>query len=340
MRNIFPVISLFILLTHTSCFKEDERIPPHDPGDVETVSIALTNDYRFQAYFDLGSGQVVSTNLKKDWDLAFECGIDGWHIRLNTSNFMLASATGQSGFENVTDTTGSSWRFDVSSGNPDSTAIGDWVIFSATDSVKSYPEEVYLIDRGYDELGNLRGLRKAVFLAVDENRYQFRYANLDGSDENTFTIIKDHSVNQVFFSFDDGGGQLILEPAKYDWDLLFTQYTTLLFTNAGEPYPYLVTGALINPFTVAVHKDTLLDFSDIDVDIAVNLEYSAVTDKIGYDWKDIVGDVSSGNVSYVIMPGVSYIIRDWQGYYFKMRFTSFYSNSGEKGYPTFEFQRL
>jgi hypothetical protein len=232
------------------------------------------------------------------------------------------------------------WKYDVSSGNRDSTAIGNWVDFLPPDSAKSYSHEVYVIDRGYDELGNLRGLRKIVFQELVDSTYSFRYSNLDGTAENTFSIAKDPTVNYTFFSFDEGGKQLSLEPPRYDWDLLFTQYTTLLFTDEGDPYPYLVTGVLSNPMAIQIAKDTLYDFSSIDLDVAGNLFYSEAQDEIGYDWKDIVGDVTTGNVSYVVVEGLNYVVRDSEGYYYKLRFISFYNDSGDKGYPTFEYQRL
>jgi hypothetical protein len=339
--KIFNLITFFISVVFlTACFKEDEKINPHDPGDVKTLAIELTKDYRYQVYYDLGSAEVVSTNLKNQWDLGFECGADGWHVILNTSNFMVAAETGLTDLSLPIDTVGYYWKFDVSSGNPDSTAIGNWVEFSSPDSVKAYSNEVYVIDRGYDEAGNLRGLRKIVFEEVGDSTYRLRYANLDGTDENTFIIKKDPSLNYTFFSFDDGGKQLSLEPPKYNWDLVFTQYTTLLITDEGDPYPYLVTGVLSNPYTIAVAQDTLYEFSSINLEIADNFIYSGQQDEIGYDWKDIVGDVNTGNVSYVIVEGLNYIIRDREGFYYKLRFISFYSDSGDKGYPTFEYQRL
>jgi hypothetical protein len=332
------IISFFFLLT--SCFKEDEKITPHDPGDVETIIIGLTNDYRYQVYFDLGNGEVVSTSLKKEWDLGFETSKDGWHIVLNSSNFMLAAGTGLTDFSIPVDTVGLIWKYDVSSGNTDSLAIGKWVDFLLPDSVKIYTNEVYVIDRGYDEAGNLRGLKKIVFQEFGDSTYSFRFANLDGSNEHSFTVTKDPSVNYSCFSFDEGGKQLYLEPPKNDWDLLFTQYTTLLFTDEGDPYPYLLTGALSNPTGVIIARDTLYDFSAINLDVATSLIYSPALDMIGYNWKDVVGDVSSGNVSYVIIEGLNYVVRDAEGFYYKLRFISFYSGSGEKGYPTFEYQRL
>jgi hypothetical protein len=340
MKIFNPTIIIVFAVLLSSCFKEDEKIAPHDPGNVETVAIEMTHDYRYQVYYEMKSGEVVATNLKTDWDLGFECSKEGWHIILNTSDFMYAAATGLADLNIPADTTGLTWKFDVSTGNIDSTAIGKWVDFLYPDSVKIYSEKVYMINRGYDEAGNLRGMRKIVFRELSDSTYSFRYANLDGTGENAFTIKKDPAVNYTCFSFDDGGKQLDPEPPKYDWDLLFTQYTTLLFTDAGDPYPYLVTGVLTNPAGAQVAKDTMNDFSSINVEIAGRLFYTTKQDEIGYDWKDIVGDVSSGNVSYVIVPGVNYIVRDWQGFYYKLRFISFYNNSGEKGYPTFEYQRL
>ena len=336
--SLIAIFALFILLS--ACFKEDEKVIPHDPGDVETVTIELTNDYKYQVYFDLGSGKVVSTNMKKDWDLGFECSRGGTKIILNSSNFMVAANAGPVDFNSTIDTVGFTWRFDASSGNQDTTAFGDWMSYSMPDSVKIYSNNLYVVDRGYDEAGNLRGLRKIIFQAVTDSSFTFRYSNLDGTNENTFTVIKDPSVNYMCFSFDEGGKQLNLEPPKASWDLLFTQYTTLLYTNEGEPYPYLLTGVLNNQAGVIVAQDTSYNFAEYNVDIAENLEFTTALDEIGYDWKDVVGDVSSGNVSYVIVEGRNYVIKDAEGFYFKLRFISFYNNDGQKGYPTFEFQRL
>jgi hypothetical protein len=339
--RFLKLIFIFTGLTLvTSCFKEDEKITPHDPGNVKTVAIELTSDYRYQVYFDLGSGEVISTNLKNEWDLAFESSEKGWNILLNTSNFMLAAATGITDFNTIIDTTGLKWKFDDSSGNPDSLAIGKWVDFTSPDSVRFYSNEVYVIDRGYDELGNLRGLRKVVFREVNDSNYSIRYADLNGSNEGSFTVTKDPAVNYSRFSFDDGGKQLDPEPPKDSWDLLFTQYTTLLYTDEGDPYPYLLTGVLSNPSLVAVAQDTILDFPAIDLGVAGGLNYSHARDEIGYDWKDVVGDVSSGNVSYVITEGLNFVVRDTEGFLYKLRFISFYNDRGEKGYPTFEYQRL
>ena len=147
---------------------------------------------------------------------------------------------------------------------------------------------------------------------------------------------KDPAVGFLYFSFDNGGMVKNFEPAWNDYDLLFTQYTTLLYTDIGEAYPYLVTGVLLNRFHVAAAVDTVHDFASISFETAQGMTYANALDVIGYDWKryDFENNV------YTMRPWISYLIRDPQGYYFKLRFVGFYNSDGLKGYPTIEFQRL
>jgi len=248
---------------------------------------------------------------------------------------MVAANTGEKDFEAVTDTTGLLWKFDKSDGNPDSTAIGDWVNFQNNDTI--YSDHVYVLDRGYDHLGNLRGLKKIKFSKVDLNSYEFRYADLNGENENEFRIEKIDSVKYVQFSFDENGKQLSFEPPAISWDLFFTQYTTLLFTDEGEPYPYLVTGVLTNNDFVEVAMDSTINFDDIDINFASSLDYSKNKDAIGYDWKVLKGDVNSGNVYYQVVEERNYIIKTRFNLYVKLQFINYYNTEGEKGYPSFRY---
>ena len=134
--------------------------------------------------------------------------------------------------------------------------------------------------------------------------------------------------------------QVEMEPLTDTWDLLFTQYTTLLYTNDGLPYPYLVTGVLSNYGNLQMAVDSSLTYENIDLSFAKTKTYSIAKDFIGYDWKDVQGDVNTGNVYYEIVEGRTYLIRNREGLYFKLRFINFYSDEGEKGYPTFQYDVL
>ena len=339
MKNLLYLIMLAVLLS--SCFKEDEKVVPHDPGGLEDVQVAMGGTYAQQVYFDLASGESVFFNDKDNYDLAFESGPEGWHVLLNTASFMYAAKTGTNIFEAPIDTTGYDWRYDKSNGDLDSTAIGMYIFFDPADSSRVSHKDIYVLDRGYDINANLRGLKKIVFLEVNDSTYLFRYANLDGSDEVMATITKDPLAYFSYWSFENGGQQVYPEPLPDSYDLLFTMYTTLLFTNEGDPYPYLLTGALINRKGVETARDTIIPFNDITYENALLMDFNTDLDNIGWDWKVLEGDVTGGGtLVYNIVEGLHFVIRDTDGYLYKLRFTGFYNNEGVKGYPRFEYQRL
>ncbi|MEZ5083050.1 MAG: hypothetical protein R2750_06340 [Bacteroidales bacterium] len=66
---------------------------------------------------------------------------------------------------------------------------------------------VYIIDRGFDDQGNLRGLKNSV-LEVDEFTYKFRFANLDGSNDITTEIEKLENIHFTYiFHLKTGRGK-------------------------------------------------------------------------------------------------------------------------------------
>jgi len=223
-------------------------------------------------------------------------------------------------------------NFDPSHGNLDSTAIGNWYVLS--EGKPASLENVYVVDRGTDENGNLVGEKKVTFSFQDENTYLVRFANLNGNGEQTIVIPKDTAVNFVCFSFEKGITDI--EPNKNGWDLQFGKYSTLLFTDVGDPYPYLVTGVLLNPYKTAAGMDTIHTFDEVNFEIAEEQEFANQRDIIGYEWKEYDFD----NGMYQVIPEKIYILKNNVGFYYKLRFVDFYNSTGEKGFPAFEFLRL
>ncbi len=328
----FLVTYLILLFALTSCFEEDEMVPPHDPGDLTVGNVELSETYKYQVFYDFETNTGVKQNLISEWDLGFETADSGWHIILNTSKMMLAGNTGKTDFENVKSKGGIEMNFDPSHGNLDSTAIGNWYTFSEDKPVSL--EYVYIIDRGTDENFDLVGEKKVTFNFQDENTFVVRFANMNGSGEQTMVIPKDSTVNFVCFSF--GNGVVDIEPDKNSWDLQFGKYSTLLFTDVGDPYPYVVTGVLLNPFKTLAARDSIHQFDEVGFEIAEMQNLVKQKDIIGYEWKDYDFD----NEIYQVDPEKIYILKNRVGFYYKLRFIDFYNSTGEKGYPTFEFLRL
>lgn len=332
------IIIFLVTITLSSCFKEDEMINPHDPGEVTTVVIPMTRYYSNQVYFDLKSNNIVSTNVRSIFDLNFNCADTSTVIKLNTADFAMAAETMYINLEDVNDTTGLNWNFDSSDGNLDSLAIFNWI--SITNGDTSYSNRIWVINRGVNSQGISLGIKKIQFHKIIGNRYLFSYSNLDNSDKVDAIIKKDNLFAYTQYSFIDADTMQI-EPKSANWDLLFTEYTTLLFTSDGLPYPYLLTGVLQNQGFTHVALDTTMVFDNIVISDTVNFEFSSSLDKIGYEWKKLVGDVNTGNVYYEIRLNYNYIIEDGNSYFYKLRFINFYDPlTGEKGYPTFEYQRL
>lgn len=329
MRTQIQILLLALLLP--SCFQEEEMIPPHEQGDLEIGEVALESNYSRQVYFDLFSNDEIASNVISEWDLSFESASGGWTIRLNSSKFMMAGNSYDTVFNDPLDPAELQMIFDKSDGNPDSTAIGTW--YESTEDTIHSLNHVYLIDRGRDEENKVLGSRKVQF-GIQGGDFVIRYAETDNSQETKVVIPRDLDRDLLYFSF--GSGLKEIAPLSNLWSLHFTKYTTMLVTNDGENYPYLVTGVLLNPNGVLATRDTSHAFMDITREDALELEFTSQADVIGYDWKYYNFDAGV----YTVVPDMNYVIRDRDGFFYKLRFIDFNNDLGEKGYPKFEFVRL
>lgn len=321
MKKLYYCIVIISVLLF-SCKKAELPVPKHDPGDVTTSTVNMDATYKWQVYFDLKTNTVVGQNLKTAWDLGFENGSAGFHVILNTSKFMFAYNTGSTNFNSVVDTTGFALnkKWDSPSGSFDTTAIGDW----------QGQNNVYIIDRGYNETGVHQGFRKIQIQSVDANTYTVRFAQLNGTGDITLVINKNDNYNFSFLSFSTSS-TLLIEPPKDTWDLVFTQYTHIFYSPTE---PYLVTGCLLNHYNTKASVDSVNSFSQIKFENLSNYNLSNHINVIGYDWKTYTGG------TYVTNSNINYLIRDSEDYYYKLHFIDFYNQSGIKGNPKWEFQKL
>jgi hypothetical protein len=322
------VVFIFLLLL-PGCFPEDEKVVPLD---LDLVEIPYSM-YDYQAWFSFEDMSVTAYNTFTEWDLGFESSGTRHNIILNTSRFMYAGNTGSSDFYGITTNICDTMIYDESDGNPDKTAIGSWADFTNPE-LPVYPENVYIIDLGTDNNGDRYGYKKVQFKQFLTDTYTIHFSNLDGTDEHEFQVKTDPGRSYTLFSFRDGGALAPVQPLNSRWDICFTQYSTILFDDFNVATPYLVRGVYLNPAGTQAVSDTINSFSDITLSDAGNYTLSSLQDAIGYKWKDYKND------SYKINPGIFYIIKDQRGVYFKLKFSGFYNESGERGYPSFQISRL
>lgn len=319
MRTPLPALCLSVVL-FSGCLKEELPVPARVTGGVVKGQACIGADYGEQLWYDLGSNAIVGSNSKLDWDLAFECGAEGWRVRLNTSRFMRACPTTLAAISGAMDTTGfgPDWRIDHPAGSPDSTAVRDW----------RTGMHVFAVDLGYNVIGLPMGIRQLRVVSVDAGSYTFEVAKLNGADLQTFTIAKDPVRSYVHFNMLSGQA-VTIAPPRGQYDLVFTQYTHQFY----EPYQsYIVTGA-INGFSGArVARLINSDFGAVTLADTLQHPFTSDEDGVGYDWKDY----DFGTSSYIIHPDHVFIVQDGEGFFYKMHFIDFYNEQGERGCPTFE----
>lgn len=146
--------------------------------------------------------------------------------------------------------------------------------------------------------------------------YTFRYADLDGSGEQTQTIDKAAHAGSTLAYFSFASGEVVdLEPDT--WDLLFTRYVTPLDDGQGNILDYVVTGVLSKRgVEVAQADDTdpaTVDYRDYED------ELSSVPDVIGYDWKEI--DLST--FQWLVIPDRVYFVKTTSNELWKVEFIDF-----------------
>lgn len=325
-RVVNIIFSIFILTGITGCFEKEDLITP---SPINEISIPYSL-YEYQIYYNLAEENIVSYNLYDTWDLGFESTAEGYHIILNSSRYMHAGDALTTDFEAVVTNIADTMIYDDSSGDLSGTALAGWIDNSDPEN-PVFTGNVFIIDRGLNEAGESFGMIKLVIEKLEGGVYYLRYANLDNSGEVRCQVVKEPGVNFVLFSFDQGGISPVQQPASSEWDLCFTKYSTVIDDDYGTPTPYLVRGVFINNMAgITAVTDSISSFYEIDLSDAESYSMSQAQDVIGYGWKEYRND------NYTLIDGLSYIIRDQNGDYYKIRFTNYFSEAGQRGYPAFE----
>jgi hypothetical protein len=339
LRFIFHLI---VAGFFSSCVKKESAIVLPPPGSATVASVEMGMYYDKQIFFDFESGQAVFTSSPDSWDLAFEASPEGRHVFENGGKpSVFVYNTHKTDMNAVRELppqlsplADTFWQYDNPDGLPAGTAIGAW--WNPDGSTKG---EVYIV-RLKTVLYKLR------MISADADSYRFEWMPLYGQGQPTqVTLPKDSKCNYVYFSFKQGITRPE-PPDKHSWDVVFTQYRELVYDSDPavlRALPYVVTGALLNPFSTEAAADSADAFDAIDLTKLPGLVFSKARNAIGYDWKtvDINTATGGGSAAYTVNPRKCYVLSTQEGHLFKLHFLSFYNPAnGQKGTPLFEFERL
>ncbi len=330
--NAFAMLLLVLVVCLQSCFKEKNLTPKDGGNSDQLVVIPMGPTYDNQFYFSLDQNKIVSQNSNLIYDMMFDCAAGKYNIWLNSSKLMQVKRTAKYTLKDVVaaDTLGEGFRLDKATYEPDSNALGYWYTIDGG-AVKSQ-NEVYIIQLGKDNYGNGLGYVKMQVNSFAGNSYNITFAALDGSNEQTATIAKDANYCYRYFTFGNGGNIVNVEPAKSEWDFVFTKYSYVFY----DPYylPYIVVGALNNPERVVAYVDSVSTFDSLTAPKLQTNLFSASRDVIGYEWKYY------DFISYQTLNYKTYLIKVDAERLYKLRFLNFYNANEERGYPTFEYEEI
>lgn len=305
-----------------------------------------------QVYVDLSSGMMTSVP-RVSWDLGFYAG-EEFRVALNSSVKMSIKALETTNIDDVqvadqdmfiVQGSGSVDQIDAPEGLISGTAIS--AISDNNDNNK-----VYLLNLGSNPAtvapalgsdgsgtGTHRGWKK-VRILKSGNDYKVQYADLDATTHQEVIITKNAAFNFTFFSFTTNN-TVNVEPQKNQWDINFTTFTNIVNMGTLSPYHYadfvltnLKGGA--KAYQVLTSEVTFDAFATANVD---NAKFTDDQRNIGSNWRgtSVTGPNGTPVSQFVLKTDRFYVIKDVAGNVYKLKFTGGMNETGERGYPQFQY---
>lgn len=283
----------------------------------QTVQISMGNNYANQVFYSMQNGEIK--NISNDnWDLAFTTDQYASTIRTNdgkgvelytyhlgdTSDWQNINASIMNNLSPGMYNSEISWydgAFENNSlGHPDY----GWGVYNMINHNVT-GDSLYIIK-------TINGNWKKIWIQelTTAGEYIFKFANLDGSNEITQSILKTNYTDKNFIYFSIDQNTIIdREPISSEWDITFTKYISPV-----QAMPYPVTGVLTNNNTEVAKATgvtdplTYFDYSNHNFNNEIN--------SIGYDWKSYQG-------SFVVDANRCYFIKDKNENIWRLVFNSF-----------------
>lgn len=361
MKKIFFYLLIGGSFIAQSCINDNEDPIAISKTDGFTVDATVGGAKQpNQVWFDFGTNS-MTVNQRLDWDLAFYAGNE-FKVMLNSSLKMAATK-----IPNVTDikqvtvasvatltsqvvigpysTANIAYIDDVKGNFPSGyTAIGE---VKANESENS----IYLVNMGVKMFeGNVpagvaetgtepRGWMK-IQVKRQGNGYKVKYAPLDETlNIKELNITKNPAYNYNFVSLTNDK-EVFIQPEKKNWDIGFTVFTNVVETFGTYSYADFV---IINNLGGAGAYEVQATGTSTGAEAYNNFKFSDI-DQSKFVYKDqrVIGGNwrEAGPSGSQVKSSVFYIIKDAEGYYFKMRFKNMTDEKGERGHPQFEYKPL
>lgn len=361
MKKIIFCLLIGASFISQSCINDNEdpvAVAPSDGARVDPNVGGATQPN--QVWFDFGTDTEIVTK-RTDWDIALYSGSE-FKVVLNSSIMMAAGKIPNvTNIDAVTEASVATLKnqVQVADFNPANVAFiddvkGDFPAgYTAIEEIKANEADnaVYLVNMGKDIYtgtvptgsvttgGDSRGWMK-VQIVRTATGYKVKYAELNAASHQEVSISKNTAYNYNFVSLKNNK-ELFIQPEKKKWDICFTVFTNTIVGAGSYIYADFVT---INNVGGAAAYEVIVPSTSSGVEAYTNF-ISADVDQskfihndqriIGSNWRNPVG--TNGLEVY---GDRFYVVKDAEGFYFKLRFTRLTSAAGERGRPQFEYKPL
>ena len=255
----------------------------------ETVSMQA--QYQQQVFYNLENGIIKSESVT-NWDIAFAVsgnGAAGSAILLNETNATLWAYPGDtsewSTFDTInystwerllnTDTSWTNGAFNVYRGTNGMFDMG-WGILNPQNNYWTFGDSLYLIKLADNSF------KKLWIVSLKTGTWEFKYANVDGSNEQTITFNKNSYPNRNFVYFSIINNQLIdREPDNTTWELTFVKHTDYI-SYANQ---YVGVTSIFSNVNVWSAKGNYPDFVTANAATSPQTAFTKNINNIGREWK-------------------------------------------------------
>ncbi len=299
-------------------------------------SISMGAGYPNQVFYSLENG-TVSTVDNTNWDVAFAVvgqGAKGSAILFNdafgslykvpsvdTSAWSSLDTTGMSSWEILlnSDTSWTNGAFNKYRGVASNMDMG-WGILNPSNNFWTFGDSLY-VAKLHDG-----SFRKVWILSLKTGVWQFKYANLDGSNEQIQTITKSDYPNRNFIYFSMVNNTIIdREPSNTDWELTFTKHKDFL----NPPGMYLNVTSVFTNRPVWTAKANENDLNTALSSLTPQTTFTKNVNNIGREWKKF----SSANGGWSVRDTIAYFVYDVDSVnLYRIVFTGFDGSSTGKAY--------
>lgn len=309
----------------------------------EQKEVITGASYANDVYYSLENG-TITTVQRDNWDIGFIAQIMSVSVLANNGSGVEIYAYPGGDIDDwaTVDTTGMDWTplhnsietWDMGALNAN-TIPGDdfdygWGRYNMTTHTIT-GDSIFIIKTLSDSIMKLAIVEKA----AAQNTWEFKYAYLDGSNEQTVVLNANDYIDKYFIHYSlDSMKYVDREPALDDWDLLFTKYY-------DYNIPYIVTGVLFNDNHITAQEVRESGMDQSTHNSYVDTAFSDTISVIGSDWKYFDMDA----MQYMLIDTVVYYVKKDGGEsndaYYKLYFTGFSGGSfGGTGIYTFMQERL